>query len=131
MAIGNWGKDVVFRVSDSEVMTFNKFTHSMGSEWAKHSRIGKKDQAEYLRPSLQKLTFTITLDATLGVKPRKILSTLEKHAEKGNVFVFVVGGKRIGNGKWSITSLSETGDVVWDEGGLVRANVDVTMEEYV
>ena len=122
MAIGNWGKDVVFRVSDSEVMTFNKFTHSMGSEWAKHSRIGKKDQAEYLRPSLQKLTFTITLDASLGV---------EQPAQKGNVFVFVVGGKRIGKGKWSITSLSETWDVVWDEGGLVRANVDVTMEEYV
>ncbi len=131
MAIGNWGKDVVFRVSDSEVMTFDKFTHSMGSEWATHSRIGKKDQAEYLRPSLQKLTFSITLDASFGVKPRKILSTLEKHAEKGNVFAFVVGGKRIGKGKWRITSLSETWDVVWDEGGLVRANVDVTMEEYV
>ena len=131
MAIGNWGTSIVFSVSDRKIQTFENMTRTVGSQWATHSRIGKKDQAEYLRPSLQKLTFSITLDASFGVKPRKILSTLEKHTEKGNIFAFVVGGKRIGKGKWRITSLSETWDVVWDEGGLVRANVDVTMEEYV
>ena len=121
MAIGNWGAEIIF----------NDLNHSVGSAWATHSRIGLKDQAEYLRPNLQKLSFTITLDANLGVRPRATLELLERHAELGSVFPFVVGGRRIGRHSWRMTEVSESWENILNRGELVQAKVNVTMEEYV
>ena len=90
MAIGNWGMDVVFSVSDLRVLTFDDMNQTVGSEWATHSRIGEKDQVEYLRPKLRKLTFTIDLNASFGVRPRSVLDMLERHSELGHVFPFVI-----------------------------------------
>lgn len=131
MAVGNWGPDVVFSVSDRRVLTFSDMNRSVGSSWAAHSRIGLKDQVEYLRPNLQKLTFTIDLDASLGVRPRTVLELLEHHAERGSVFPFVVGGRRVGRFQWRMTDVSEEWETIYNRGELYRAKVNVTMEEYV
>lgn len=131
MAIGNWGPDVVFSVSDRRVLTFNDMTRNVGSDWATHSRIGQKDQVEYLRPKLQKLAFTIELNASFGVRPRAVIEMLERHAELGHVFPFVVGGKRVGRYLWRITDSSEAWETIYNKGELYRAKVNVTMEEYV
>lgn len=131
MAIGNWGADVVFRVSDRQVFTFSGLNRTVGSEWATHSRIGQKDQVEYLRPVLQKMTFTITLDATLGVRPRATMDKLADYAERGTVRAMVIGGKRVGRYKWRITDISEAWDTILNKGELVRATLSVTMQEYL
>ena len=61
MALGNWGTTVIFSVSDQKVLTYNNMNRTVGASWATHSRIGAKDQVEYLRPNLQKLTFEMAL----------------------------------------------------------------------
>ena len=104
---------------------------TVGSEWATHSRIGEKDQVEYLRPKLRKLTFTIDLNASFGVRPRSVLDMLERHSELGHVFPFVIGGKRLGRCKWRMTDVSEAWETIYNRGELYRATVNVTMEEYV
>lgn len=131
MAIGNWGADIVFRVSDRQVFTFNSLNRTVGSEWVTHSRIGQKDQVEYLRPTLQKMTFTITLDATLGVRPRATIDKMADYAERGTVRAMVIGGKRLGRHKWRITDISEAWDTILNKGELVRATLSVTMQEYL
>ena len=87
--------DVVFSVSDLRVLTFDNLNQNVGSEWATHSRIGGKDQVEYLRPKLRKLTFDIDLNASFGVRPRTVIERLELHSELGHVFPFVIGGRRL------------------------------------
>lgn len=131
MAIGAWGTDLVFTTSDKRILTFNDLNRTVGSEWATHSRIGLKDQVEFLRPKLQKITFTMALDATLGVRPRATMDMIAAHVEKGSVFTMVVGCKRIGKYKWRITDVSEAWEVILNGGELVRAKINVTMEEYV
>lgn len=131
MEIGSWGRDLVFSTSDRRILNFQKFTRSSGSEWAAHSRIGKKDQSEFLRPKLQKVTFTIKLDATLGVRPRSMLDLLILYTERGKVNVLVIGGKRVGAYYWRITDLSEAWETVLNRGELVSAKVNVTMQEYL
>lgn len=131
MVIGAWGTDVVFTVSDKKVLTFNDLNRTVGSEWATHSRIGLKDQVEYLRPTLQKLTFTMTLNATLGVRPRATMEMISDHAEKGSVFPMAIGGKRVGKYKWRITNVSEAWETIYNGGELLQAKINVTMEEYV
>ena len=86
---------------------------------------------EYLRPTLQKLTFTMELNASFGVRPRAVLDMLERHTEQGHVFPFVVGGRRVGRYRWRITDLSEAWETIYNRGELYRAKVNVTMEEYV
>lgn len=131
MAIGNWGMDVVFSVSDLRVLTFDNLNQNVGSEWATHSRIGGKDQVEYLRPKLRKLTFDIDLNASFGVRPRTVIERLELHSELGHVFPFVIGGRRLGRHRWRMTDVGEAWETIYNRGELYRAKVSVTMEEYV
>lgn len=129
--IGNWGMDIVFSVSNERMFTLDGLTRSIGSEWANHSRIGQKNQPEYLRPALQKITFDITLDAMHGVRPRKTLETLEDCCERDLVYPLVIGGKRVGANLWRMTEVSEKWKTVLNGGELVRAKVSVSMEEYL
>ena len=50
MAIGNWGTDIVFRVSEREALLLQSLNRTVSAEWAAHSRIGLKNQSE---PSAQ------------------------------------------------------------------------------
>ena len=131
MAVGNWGKDIVFSVSDRKVQTFKDMTRTVGSQWATHSRIGRKDQAEYLRPTLQKITFTMELNALYGVNPRTMLNKLANLVERGTVNTLVIGGKRVGSYRWRITDISEEWETIYNGGELARAKVNVTMQEYL
>lgn len=129
--IGSWGSTLVFSTSDSRILTFSNFSRTVSSVWTSHSRIGKKDRTEFIRPDLQKVTFTMDLDATLGVSPRTMLDNLAAAVENGTVNTLVIGGKRVGSNPWKITSVSETWDYILQQGQLVRAKVNVTMEEYL
>ena len=131
MAVGNWGLGIIFRVSEAQVRTFKDFTRSISSEWAMHSRIGMKDQAEFIRPGIQTVKFTMELDATQGVRPRAMLEKLTQLCERGTIRPLVIGGKRIGKHNWRITDLSEAWETVYSKGELARAKVDVTMQEYL
>lgn len=131
MAIGSWGTELVFSVSDETVKTFASLKRTTSSSWATHSRIGKKDQVEFIRPGLQKITFNMELNAMLGVRPRAMLEYLERCVENGTVNTFVIGGMRVGSHRWRITGTSEEWDVLLNKGELVKALVSVTMEEYL
>jgi len=131
VAIANWGPEIVFTVSDLKVFTFRDTKRTVGAQWATHSRIGQKDQTEYLRPDLQEFTFTMDLDVQNGVCPRTLMDKLNDYCERGCIFPLVVGGHRVGRYKWSITKLSEAWQTVYNKGELAQAKVDVTMQEYV
>lgn len=131
MTIGAWGTRIVFQVSENTVLTIKKLTRNVGSEWATHSRIGKKDQTEFLRPSIQKMTFTIDLNAMLGVRPRAVLDSIAAAVESGEVNTFVIGSKKVGTNRWKIKSVSEEWDTIYTQGELVRAKANLIMEEYL
>jgi len=131
MAIGNWGKRIIFSVSEKKILTFDNFTRKVSGEWAAHSRAGAKDASEFLRPGLQTITFDMELNALYGVRPRSILEMLERAVEFGEYNLLVIGGRSIGTLYWKITNTSEAWDFILDRGELVKAKVTVTMEEYI
>lgn len=131
MAIGNWGTEIVFRVSEREALLLQNLSRTVTAEWAKHSRIGLKDQSEFIRPGLQQVTFTMVLDATLGIRPRATIERLEAATERGEVNTLVIGGRRVGHYRWKITNQSETWETLLNGGELLRASVSVAMEEYL
>ena len=131
MALGNWGTAVIFSVSDQKVLTYNNMSRTVGASWATHSRIGAKDQVEYLRPNLQKLTFDISLDFNYGVDPRAIIERMERAAEWGEIHYFIVGGRPVGRLPWRLTSVSEAWETIYNNGALTNAKLTISMEEYL
>lgn len=129
--IGNLGKTIVFATSDKKILNFNNFKQTVNGRWGTHERIQKKPLSEFLGADLRQITFNITLNAVHGVKPRAILSKIEKMVENGTVETLVIGGKKVGNNKWKMTSISETWDNVLNKGELVKASLSISLEEYL
>lgn len=129
--IGNLGEYIVFSVSSDKVLTFNKMTQTVKGRWTNHNVIGKKPKSEFLGADIRSLNLSIKLDVMLGVKPIKVLKTLEHAVEDGSIFPFILGGKKVGSNSWVITQMSETWDCVYSKGELIKASVSLTLQEYV
>lgn len=128
--IGSFGKTVTFETSDKKILSFKGFKREVKGRWASHERIGKKPRKQFLGPDADKVTFTVTLSALHGVRPRKTLNRIEQSILKGTPEFLVIGNSRVGSGKMVITSASQTWDEIFNRGELVRASVELTLEEY-
>lgn len=129
--IGNFGKLIVFETSDQKILTFNDFQKTVKGSWANHERFGKKSQSEFLGPDLATVTFKIVLSAAHGIRPRTTIEAIENAVETGQVEYLVIGSKNVGSGKWKITQVSESWSTIYTGGELARAELDLTLEEYL
>lgn len=129
--IGNFGKELVFETSDQKILTFSGFNQKVSGRWSDHIIIGSKTHKEFNGPGNRKISFEMTLDATLGVKPREVMEKMEKMIESGYVDYLVIGGKMIGENRFVITDMSEKWGAIYSRGELARINLNVSMEEYI
>lgn len=129
--IGNWGSVITFEVSGDKVLTFNGFSRSTSSRWKDHMIINGKPRSEFAGPGLSDQTFNVVLSAAEGVNPREMLEALEKAAEEGTVDYLFIGGKKVGENKVKLESVSESWDMILNKGELVKATVSLTFSEYV
>lgn len=129
--VGNFGSRIVFETSDRKILTFSGMTRKVSGKYSKHSVIGQKDRAEFTGPGTESVSFKMLLDVSLGIRPSEVIDSINSAVETGEVEYLVIGGRPIGNNKFYISSVSETLDVVLGRGEIVRATVNVSMEEYV
>lgn len=130
MAIGNFGSTIVFETCDSKILNFTQFKRQVSSRWVSHSRVGKKPLKQFLGPDTDKVTFTVTLDARHGIRPRSMLERLDNCIMSGTPEYLVVGCRKVGSGRFVVTAKSETWDEIFNNGELVRASMELTFEEY-
>ena len=131
MAIGHIGKTVVFETSDAKILNFTKMQRTVKGRWASHSRIGKKPKKQFLGPDADQLTFSITLNAEHGVRPRKTIENIEKLIRTGKPQTVVIGSKKVGSNKYAITEISESWETILNKGEVVKITCDITLEEYL
>jgi Phage protein U len=129
--IGNLGSSIIFETSDKKILTFNGFTKKVSGNWVNHNIIGKKALSEFTGPGLEQVSFTITLDARLGVRPRAMIEKIESMVLSGKVEKLVIGGKAVGKNKWKVLNISETWDLIYSGGELAKATISLTLEEYL
>lgn len=120
-----------FRVNDSKVFTIHNMKREISASWNSMERIGQKPISEFGGPDLQTVSFDITLDASLGVKPRQLLGVIEQMTESGEANELVIGRKLVGKNKWVITKCSQAWDVILRGGELYRANATLSLQEYL
>lgn len=130
-AIGNFGSRIVFETSDQRILTFTGMTQKISGKYSAHTVIGQKDRAEFTGPGNRSLSFKILLDASLGVRPRDVMDSIESAVENGEAEYMVIGGRPVGKNKFYISSVSEAYDVVMGKGEIVRASLNLSLEEYV
>ncbi len=131
MAIGHIGKTVVFETSDRKILNFTKMQRTVKGRWASHSRIGKKPKKQFLGPDADQLTFSITLNAEHGVRPRKTIENIEKLIRTGKPQTVVIGSKKVGSNKYAITEISESWETILNKGEVAKITCDITLEEYL
>ena len=127
--IGNLGSRIVFETSGQKALTFSSMTQKVSGKYARHSVSGQKDRPEFTGAGNRTAALKVMVDVTLGVRPRDIIASIEAVVESGEVNYLVIGGRPMG--RYYISSLSEAYDVVWGGGEIVRASLDLNLEEYV
>lgn len=127
---GNFGKLISFTTSDKKILTFTGFKREGDARWKEHALIGKKPRKQFLGPGTDTVTFSIVLDARHGVKPRDTLLEIIKYRDTGKADHLVINGSKVCSTKMVITKTSDTWDEVWNKGELIRATIEITLEEY-
>ncbi len=131
MAIGHIGRTVVFETSDAKILNFKKMQRTVKGRWASHSRVGKKPKKQFLGPDADQVTFSITLNAEHGVRPRKTVENIEKLIRTGKPQTVVIGSRKVGSNKYAITEISENWETILNKGEVVKITCDITLEEYL
>ena len=68
MVIGSLGNDIIFEVSKSTVKTLNGLKWSSSANYAEIDRYLKDDLIEFQGCSLESITFSVQLNASLGIE---------------------------------------------------------------
>ncbi|MGL5435989.1 MAG: phage tail protein [Lachnospiraceae bacterium] len=127
--LGNWGSYLKFETSDKRILSFTGFKREVKARTVIHTPIRAKPIIEFLGSELQSITFTITLNASWGVSPKKIEKKLIKCIENGMVAPLVIGKRSICK-KAMLLEMSESYGIVLKGGEVYSAQMDLTMTEY-
>lgn len=131
MAIGHIGQTVVFETSDARILNFTKMQRTVKGRWASHPIVGQKPKKQFLGPDAEQITFSITLNAEHGVKPRKTMENIEELIHTGSPQTVVIGSRKVGQNQYVITEASESWDTILNKGEVVKITCDITLEEYL
>ena len=104
MYIGYMG-DIVFSVSVWRMITPTNYERESTARWAEHDLLLRKPVSQFGGPGLEKLSFSIILDADHGVSPALQLKKLRKMRDTGAVFPLVIGGRPVTQNYWRLDSV--------------------------
>ena len=129
MYIGYMG-DIVFSVSVWRMITPTNYERESTARWAEHDLLLRKPVSQFGGPGLEKLSFSIILDADHGVSPALQLKKLRKMRDTGAVFPLVIGGRPVTQNYWRLDSVKE-GNCYWtSEGQLQQCIAQLSLTEY-
>ena len=121
---------LVFRVSEEKALAFKDAKQEIGGRWSSHEIIGSRPKMEFLGPDIRTITLSTIVDVQLGYKPHAVLKKINKMAEEGKVGTIVIGTHKIGKKKWKLEKASEAFSLVYNNGELARAGIELTFSEY-
>ena len=126
--IGTLG-DIVFKVSQNTVRTFEDLQIESKANYAKHTRHNKKPLLEFQYNDTDTASFSMYLSAYLGVNPMAMQNKIDKYMSKGKILTLVIGGKKYGT-KWVIKGHSKGYKRYDNKGNLLIAESKISLEEY-
>ena len=129
MYIGYMG-DIVFVVSSEYMITPMDYERESAGRWTEHDLLMRKPVSQFGGPGLEKLSFSIILDAAHGIDVAKQLMKLRVMRDTGAVFPLIIGGKPVTQSYWRLDSIKETGHYWTADGRLLQCTPALTLTEY-
>ena len=129
MYIGYMG-DIVFVVSPNYMLTPMDYERESAARWTEHELLMRKPVSQFGGPGLEKLTFSIILDAAHNIDVAKQLEKLRKMRDTGAVFPLILGGKPVSQSHWRMDSIKETEHYWATDGKLIQCRADIALTEY-
>ena len=117
--IGTFGA-VVFETSSRKIHTFDDFERQGAAAFAEHAVIDGKPRLEFTGENLDEISFSIRLDAHLGVDPAGQVKQIRAIKAAGRAQTLIIGGVPLGN--FVITSLAEKWQRIDNKGRLILAH---------
>lgn len=121
----------MFTVSDKTIETIDKVKWSGSARYAVHQRHLYHSLTEFTGIAPDKMSFSITLSAYLGVNPMDELVKLWKYERSGEAVPLTIGEKAYGKYRWSVLSHDAQLKVFDKFGNLMSADVSVSLQEYL
>ena len=130
MVVGCLG-DVVFQVSEETVETVDKVTWSGSARYSVHQRHNMNALTEFTGIDPDRMSFTMTLSAELGVDILPELVKLFNIERSGKSVPLVIGEKIYGKHRWSLIRHSAEYTSHDRQGNPTEAQVSVELQEYL
>lgn len=127
--VGAFG-DLTFEVSSERVFTIDEYQRESKARYAKHDLINEVPILEFLGRDTEEISFTMIFSRRLGVDPRRSAEELRRMCDEGEANFLVLNCKLIGENRWVIESLTETGKAFDGWGRMIFSEVKVKLKEY-
>ncbi|WP_041272383.1 phage tail protein [Desulfitobacterium hafniense] len=121
----------VFAVADSKIYTMINLQYGSSLDTEKQDALGKKPSTYNKGPGLNTLGFSLRLDISLGVNPRRELEEWEAIKDSGTAYPFVLGKKPLGVNKWLLVDVQGTNFTIDGLGNVLAMDLEFKFNEYV
>ena len=103
---------------------------NISAKYAEHDRHLKDDLKEFLGQEGETITFTVQLVAALGINVMKEMINFMTACRTGKVLPLKIGKKLYGKYRWVIKSVTITSREYDNQGNLLRADLNITLNDY-
>ena len=124
--IGSFGK-IVFEVSRDLVRTFDAFKRKGSATFAEHLVLEGKPRLQHTGSELDRVSFTVRLDTSLGVDPAQEIQKFREIKDTGNPQKMIIGGWVFGD--FVLVSLEDNWTRIDGKGRLMTADVNIELKE--
>ena len=121
----------VFEITDSKIYTIDGLQYSTTLETEKQDAEGKKPSTYNKGPGLNGLNFTLKLDVTQGVNPRREMEAWEQIKDAGIAYPFILGRSPLGWNKWLLVDIQASNSVIDNLGNMLKVDLQFKFDEYV
>lgn len=130
MPVAVFGKKV-FQITQSKIYTFDDLQYGSSLDTEKQDAVGKKSSTYNKGPGLNSLSIKVSLDASLGVNPRREIEEWETIKDAGIAYPFILGSRPLGRNKWLLVDIQATTQVIDNAGNILAAELALKFDEYV
>jgi len=121
----------VFEITDSKVYTIDGLQYSSSLQTEKQDTEGKKPSTYNKGPGLNGLSFTLKLDVTQGVNPRREIESWEQIKDAAVAYPFILGRSPLGLNKWLLVDIQASNAVIDNMGNILKVELELKFDEYV
>lgn len=130
MLVGSLG-NTIFTVSGFFVRTLDDFTIEGSAKWNQLDIINGPPKLQFAGAELDTVKFKCSFSFAFNVNPLKEVKRLNSYMKEGMNLLFLLGGKKVGSGRYVITSISQAHKKFNARGQVISMDITVSLKEYI